>query len=341
MACGLLGTTATSAGFPRTEAAPVALRDSTSSDGSNLGFTREIWRLSGRVRSSTGEFFDYAVSFFRFGSARESVIYPAAFSLVDEAHRRLVQERRSERGALGFAGAASARLDVRVGNWSLSESSPASPAREFELNVRTPEASLQLRSIARKPRIALSTTEGPDFAYTSLGSTGTLVLDDTRFSVTGKSWLDHEFSNDAAPPAGWHLGRYQVQLDDGREILVETSGFGIPQVTPRRAYLIRRDGSVETLANTQYEFGNDGGTTWRSTHSRAHYPDLWALHVDDQTEYLSLEPVMIDQESVSHGTGASYWDGAVEVWDVTQWSQGLRLGSGYVLLAGYDTADAR
>jgi hypothetical protein len=48
-----------------------------------------------------------------------------------------------------------------------------------------------------------------------------------------------------------------------------------------------------------------------------------------------LQPVMFDQESRSAGDGASYWDGAIDVYDVTLGSQGNRLGSGYVLLTGF------
>jgi hypothetical protein len=45
---------------------------------------------------------------------------------------------------------------------------------------------------------------------------------------------------------------------------------------------------------------------------------------------LSLEPVSYDQESLAQGSGLSYWDGAVDVYDVG--SEGGRLGSGYVLM---------
>jgi hypothetical protein len=123
-------------------------------------------------------------------------------------------------------------------------------------------------------------------------------------------------------------------LDDGREIYLETSAPDDRCAARRCAYLVERNGTVATFGPRSYEFGPHPGSTWLSPHSRAIYPNVWGLHVDGKTEFLSLEPVGYDQESVAHGDGLSYWDGAVDVYDVTPGSQGLRLGTGFVLMRG-------
>jgi predicted secreted hydrolase len=291
----------------------------------------EAWRLSGRVAAADGRAFDYTVAFFRFPLAHGRTLYPASLSIVDERRRIRFEDRRTEREGFGLAAAAKDRLAVRVGDWSLRQTGARAALPAFDLRVRAPGVSLELHGVALKPRIAFDRdgTGLEQFDYTSIASSGTVTLGSEHVAVSGKSWLDRESGDDVTVKPGSRAARYRVALDDGREILIETDA------QERSAILIRRDGRVETLSPGQYEFGNDGGTTWRSIHDAANYPDLWALHVDGQTEFLSLEPVMIDQESVAHGEGAPFWDGAVDVYDVTPGSQGRRLGSGYVLLTGY------
>jgi predicted secreted hydrolase len=311
-------------------------------DGASTGARTEFWRMSGRLSAPGGRAFDYAATFFRFALASGTALYPATVSILDESNGVHLHERRTERGAPGLAGAANTRLAVHVGDWSLTETAAPRAARTFELAVRVAGATLRLRGIAEKARIEFPDDGGHGhFAYTSIASSGRLDLPEGRFAVAGKSWLDRETGNAAAPGNGSRVGRYRVQLDDGREILVETSEDAAGGERERQAYLVRRDGTLEKLAPSHYEFVNHLKTTWLSTHTRARYPDLWALHVDGETEAMALEPIAIDQEATGSGDGQSFWDGAVDVYDVTPGSQGQRLGSGYVLLAGYRTEGAR
>ncbi len=296
----------------------------------------DVWRLTGRLAGEGGRPFDYSVTFFRYANPRGPVLYPAAVSIVDESSERRYQARRIERDGFGLAGASAAGLSLH----SLSESASRRGVAGFEVRVRFPGGLLHIDGVAAKPRIAIGPNEADDYAYTSIESRGWVALGGERLAVTGKSWLEHETGDDAAIAAGERIARYRVQLDDGREILIATEGSAAAGEERIDAYLVRKDGTREDLEPGRYEFGNDGGTAWRSPHSDARYPALWALHVDGQTEFLSLEPVAIDQESTAGGTGAPFWDGAVDVYDVTPGSRGLRLGSGSVLLAGYAAQDA-
>jgi len=295
--------------------------------------------MTGRLVTRDGKAFSYAASFFRYAEPHGIVLYPASLSVVDESTGTFLSERRTERADLGLADGETGKLSLRVGTWSLRESGAMDARPTFDLDASLENAKLQIRGVALKRRFVIESADGERDEYSSIASTGTLVIEGRRHEVAGKSWLDHQLSNSRRrhPPNA----ELRVQLDDGREIYIETSGSDDACAARRCGYLVERDGTVDTFGRGSYEFGAHPGSTWRSPHSRAIYPNVWGLHVDGKTEFLSLEPVSYDQESVAHGDGPSYWDGVVDIFDVTPGSQGLRLGSGFVLMRGHEPEGRR
>jgi predicted secreted hydrolase len=337
LACGLAvfvagmssaaqGIAIASVGSART---PRAL-DRSTSDGVAASQS-QLWRMSGRLVALGGRAFSYSATFYRYAEPHGIVLIPASVAVLEESNQRMFSERRTEREDFGLARAATGALDVRVGTWRLHESRTASGAPAFALDVRLAGVVLRARCIARKPRFTFRSRTALQDEYSSLASTGTIEIDGRSEPVSGKSWLDHERSlvTGAAEP----VEQVRVQLDDGREVYVETSSSATKMLSRRIAYIVESDGAVEALEPAAYEFGEN--SAWRSPHTRTMYVDGWNLHVDHKTEFLLLEPVRYDQESLAHGDGVSYWDGAVDVFDVTPGSQGLRLGSGYVLMRGF------
>lgn len=300
-------------------------------------YHNQLWRMTGRLVARDARAFSYSIMFFRYTEPHGVVLCAASLSILDESRRRFSSERRTERVGFGLADAKTA--SIYVGTWRLSKSPVTGAPSTFNLDAKLDGVALLLRSVSRKPHFVLRSATTEYDGYSSVASNGTLMIDGRRLEVVGKSWLDHEMSN-IAPSVTVPAAQFRVQLDDGREILVEECARAEMCVARRRAYLIERDGTVVILQRGSYEFGGHPGSTWYSPHTGTIYPDIWALHVDDKTQFLSLEPVSVDQESLANGNGLSYWDGAVDIYDVTPGSQGLRLGSGYVLMTGY-TPQAR
>jgi predicted secreted hydrolase len=323
--CGAVLLTGAS-GLARETSAP-------SLDGVRPSYRGQTWRMSGRLITPDGNAFSYAATFFRYAEPHGVVLYPASISVIDESSGRLFSERRMENSRLGLGAATTGALAVRVGTWRLSEASAGIAGPSFDLDAKLDGLALRVRGVASKPRFTLRSGNAEHDEYSSLASSGTIVFAGRHVRVRGKSWLDHELSR-TAPQTVTPVAEFRVQLDDGREIYIET-GSARARVAARSAYLIERDGSVDTLGSNSYEFGEHPGSTWLSPHTGTRYPDIWGLHVDGKTEFLSLEPVAYDQESRARGDGRSYWDGGVDVYDVTPGSQGLRLGSGYVLMHDY------
>jgi predicted secreted hydrolase len=67
------------------------------------------------------------------------------------------------------------------------------------------------------------------------------------------------------------------------------------------------------------------------------YPSGWRVRVPSAKINLVLTPTVLDQELAGLTGGVAYWEGAVDVRDVT----GRRLGAGYVELTGYAGAVPR
>ena len=89
-----------------------------------------------------------------------------------------------------------------------------------------------------------------------------------------------------------------------------------------------RDGRPTYLSLRDFHITATG--TWRSPHTNALYPSGWIVRVAGISELLRVVPVLDDQELV--GVGATYWEGAVRVFDART---GHPLGRGYVELTGY------
>ncbi len=294
------------------------------------GDVDEWWRVDGRLRARDGRYIDYTLTIFRaststanvggqrFDDWRDGTMVVAATSVIDESTRRVERDVRAMRGAdacVCVGGHASLRGDG---------------AATFGVDLRTGNTQLRLREHSTKHAVHLSDGER---LLTSLATTGTLTSGGRTLAVSGKSWYDHSVGKRvrASSAVGWD--RYVVQLDDGRELLFESDRFRATH-TMSRALIVDRAGRVRTLTADRYGLHDMNGAGWRSPRTGVRYPDLWALHVRSETPMLSLEPVVIDQE-IASDRGTPFYSGVVDVYDVTPWSMGRRLGTGFVELTGY------
>jgi predicted secreted hydrolase len=287
--------------------------------------------MTGRVIGRGDHAFSYAATLFRYEETSAVTVYSASISILDESSGRFVSERRTENAALGLAEASGPPLSFRIGTWRLTELVNAGHKATFDLDARLQGGALVLHGTAIKRSVTFHSGGVEHEDYTSIATSGNISVADDRADARGKSWLSHQCSR-VMSPSTESRAQIRVQLDDGREIYIETSPWGQPHEPVVNAWFIERDGALEVLKPHAFGFGANPGSTWLSPNTRTKYPDIWGLTVADKTPNLSLEPVIYRQESLADGQGASYWDGAVDIYDVTPGSQGLRLGSGYVLM---------
>ena len=165
-------------------------------------------------------------------------------------------------------------------------------------------------------------------------ASGTVVVGEAAFEVTGEAWLDREWSTSAlaSGQVGWDW--FALQLDDGWEIMV---------------YRLRRsDGSADPLSDgvlidpngirVPLEWGTDvvmeETGEWTSPIDDTVYPSGWLIRVPARGWDLAVEPRMPAQEL---DVSFRYWEGAVSVEGRGEDGASVE-GRGYAELTGYAEA---
>jgi predicted secreted hydrolase len=125
--------------------------------------------------------------------------------------------------------------------------------------------------------------------------------------VTGRAWLDHEWSSAYMAPEATGWDWTGINLLDGRSLM---------------AFRMR-----DKAGGTHFHHGPEMKPlrTWKSPRTGVEYP------VSMQVGDLRLEPLMDDQELDSRlSTGTIYWEGAVRAY-----RERNEVGRGYLELTGY------
>ena len=166
------------------------------------------------------------------------------------------------------------------------------------------------------------------YSQPQLTVAGTLGLDGKRVAVTGRAWLDHEWSDGylAAEAAGWDwIG---MNLFDGSAL----TAFRMRRRDGSAFYAggsFRKPGGATTdFMPTDVRF--EPGRRWTSAASKASYPVDWSIVTPAGT--YRIKALLDDQELDSRAsTGAIYWEGLSELFDAT----GTKVGRGYLEMTGY------
>lgn len=312
--------------------------------GAHPDLRTEWWYVTGWAEHA-GRLFGFQVTFFRSRIARTQALRSrfaakqllfAHAALTDVQGRRLWHDQRIARAGFGIAQAALGDADLRLRDWSLRRDASGwralVPAADFRLDLRcavTQPVLLQGdQGLSRKG--PLEAEASYYYSQPQLAVRGTLTLQGRAFDVTGRAWMDHEWSEEYLAPeaVGWDwLG---MNLDDGSALM---------------AFRIRRadgstlwDGGAFRDARGERTVARRGETvfeplrTWTSPLSNATYPIEWRLRTPAGT--YTVRAVLPDQELDSRrSTGAIYWEGLSDLLD----AQGRRVGRGYLEMTGYAT----
>jgi predicted secreted hydrolase len=313
--------------------------------GAHPDFRTEWWYVTGWLTTRDGgKPLGFQVTFFRSRTEHDPA-NPSAFApkqlvighaaLSDPALGRLVHDERSAREGFGLAYARVGDTDVKLDDWSMRRQPDGSyrvsvPARDLTLDLTlTPSQPPLLQGeqgFSRKgPR-----PESASYYYSQpqLLVTGAVVRSGSpRTGVTGRAWLDHEWSSEYLQPdaAGWDWTG--ANLDDGSALMafqMRAKGGG-----KLWAHATVRDpsGKVTQYSAEQVSFTPDA--QWQSPRTLAVYPV--ATTITTGATRWRLKPLQPDQELDSRlSTGAVYWEGAVTVA-----RDGKPAGHGYLELIGY------
>ena len=315
--------------------------------GAHPGSRTEWWYITGALQSGP-RLWGFQITFFRSATplppdtasrfaATELVFAHAA--VTDLEQRRLRHDQRIARSGFGIAQAEAGDTRVVLRDWRLrreagsyravADSEAAGFAFELALAPTQPVLLQGEAGVSRK---------GPEPEHAShyysepqLAVQGTLSLDGRSAAVTGRAWLDHEWSGAYLPPqaVGWDwIG---MNLDDGSALMAFRMRRSDGSTLHAGGSLRRPGQPPRNFEPAEVVF--TPGRLWDSPASKARYPVRWTLETPAGRHTVSA--LLDAQELDSRGsTGAIYWEGLSELLD----DAGQRVGRGYLEMTGYAAA---
>ncbi len=261
-------------------------------------------------------------------------------ALTDPLAGRLRHDQRIARAGFGIAQASEADTDVQLRGWSLRREGPVGHHRYLaRVDAGAKGFALDLQLVATQPVLlqgdAGYSRKGPDAGQAShylsepqLALSGTLTLAGRAHPVTGRAWLDHEWSEALLHPeaVGWDwIG---MNLDDGAALTAFRLRRQDGSALWAGGSLRSRDGALRVFGPEEVRF--TPLRVWASPATQARYPVQW--RVDTPAGSFEVRARLDAQELDSRGSaGTVYWEGLSDLFD----AQGRRVGRGYLELTGY------
>ena len=314
----------------------------------------EWWYVTGSLRSAE-RLWGFQVTFFRsstgIGASADSRFAPtqllfAHAALTDLEGKRLLHDQRIARSGFGIAAARGDDTGLVLRDWQMHRTLLPGDAglSRYRAVVMSDSAgfAFDLMFDATQPVLlqgdAGISKKGPGANETShyysepqLAVQGTLTLAGKPVAVTGRAWLDHEWSDAFIPPqaVGWDwIG---MNLDDGSAL----TAYRLRRADGGAVYAggsLRRAGeAVRTFGPDEVKF--TARRVWESAASRARYPVQWTI--ETPAGRFSVDALLDNQELDSRGSsGAIYWEGLSDLLD----EAGRHVGRGYLEMTGYAAA---
>ncbi len=310
--------------------------------GAHPAFRSEWWYITGWVHDADSKSFGVQVTFFR-NRPRVAETNPSAFAprqllfahaaIADPRYGKLRHDQRAARAVFGLAGAREETTDVWIDDWSLELVDDSYVAKvaardfQFELRFSSTQAVLPQGEQGFSRKGELPANASYYYSQSQLAVSGSVAVEDKGANVSGRAWLDHEWSSAAmaAEASGWDWTG--INLNDGGALMAfrmrSHSGSALwAGGTFRGPGAASRSFEPDEIRFTPRR-------RWRSPRTGVEYPV--AVLVNLGSEEYTLEPLMDDQELDSRATtGTIYWEGAVRA------LRGDReVGRGYLELTGY------
>ncbi|MCE7915379.1 MAG: carotenoid 1,2-hydratase [Nitrosomonas sp. PRO4] len=311
--------------------------------GAHDDFRIEWWYITGWLETEDKKPLGFQVTFFRYATEQNydnpsqfaaKYLIIAHLALSDPAVGKLMHAEKSAREGFGLAYAKPGNTEVKLDNWMLVREENG----RYQVDMQADDFGLQLTFIPTQ-KVMLQDQDGfsrkgpkPEqasyyYSEPQLSVSGKIFRHNKPTTVSGRAWLDHEWSTALldSEADGWDW--VGANLDDGSALI---------------AFQIRRKGGGEVWSYAALRDGFGNMTffepeeieftpirTWRSPQTDAIYPVAMRIRTGG-LEWL-LTPLLDDQELDSRqSTAEIYWEGAV-----TLTKNNKPVGQGYLELTGY------
>ncbi len=314
-----------------------------------------IHRISSATQSKD---FGYQLTFFRFALTPQmperisnlatNQIYMAHFALTDAAHSQYFCFERFSRGAGGLAGATGEpTYEVWLENWSAKEVEPGVVRLQAVDDQMEPQTAIDLTLRETHPPILHGnrglSQKGPEpgnanyyYSLVQLETIGDITSNGKTMTVSGLSWMDHEFGTSALAErvVGWDW--FSLQLENGAALMLYCLRQSDQSYAPHtfEGTLVYPDGRQLRIGMADFTLTPRG--KWTSPKSGAAYPSGWHVVFPELNIDLQIEPLIPNQE---FHISFTYWEGAVRV--SGQMDSVTVSGRGYAELTGYSDSSGQ
>ncbi len=332
--------------------------------GSHPDTAIEWWYVTGELRARS-KLYGFQLTFFRSrvpstqamssAFAAKQLIFAHA-AVTDVAGQRLLHDQRIARSSgnesVDLASSSASGTDVGLRDWSLRHQNglylARVSARDFAFALTLNETQPLLlqgdQGLSRKgPQAAQASYY---YSVPQLSVSGELTLAGKPMAVTGRAWLDHEWSQSLLHPdaVGWDwigmnlqngsaLTAFRLRRKDGSALWAGGSW--------------REAGAVKPVIFSPEDVTFKPVRLWKSQASGATYPVEWAIEIRNAAigagtgvaaagaRAFVVRALVDNQELDSrNSTGAIYWEGLSDLQD----AQGKTVGRGYLEMTGYASA---
>ena len=319
--------------------------------GPHNDYASEWWYYTGNLTGEDGGEYGFQLTFFRSAlapgeSSRPSdfaaqQIYMAHFAVTSAPAGRHVSFDRFSRGAGGVAGATgSPRFEVWLDDWRAREAGPGRFRLQAAAEADSGPVSIDLILTETRPPLlhgeAGYSRKGPEpgnanhyYSLVRMETAGHIAFGGTQVSVTGLSWMDHEFGTSAlsGDAVGWDW--FAVTLDN--EVVLMFAEIRTESGASQDIF----EGTLSFPDGRQVPIHPDDFTLtptgqWTSPDSGTVYPSGWRVIFPEHGIDLSIDPLIDDQEM---DVTFSYYEGATVVRGTMNGAPVA--GRGYVELTGY------
>jgi len=320
--------------------------------GSHPDTAIEWWYVTGALQAKQRRF-GFQLTFFRSrvpatqgmrsGFAAKQLHFAHA-AVTDVTGQRLLHDQRIARSSgdaqVDLAQASETDTNVVLRDWSLQRRGASYLARAngvgfaFDLNLQESQPLLLQGDLGLSHKGPEASQASFYYSLPQLLVTGQLTLDDQRQAVSGRAWLDHEWSQSMLAPqaVGWDwIG---MNLNDGSAL----TAFRLRNKAGGTVWAggsWRTNGATTPVVFAPEQVDFQPGRRWTSQASGTSYPVEWQVTVPDASSTprrFSVRALVDNQElDSSRSTGAIYWEGLSDLLDV----QGQPVGRGYLEMTGY------
>jgi predicted secreted hydrolase len=310
----------------------------------------EWWYFTGHLRDRSGRTFGFELVTFKLGGLKKLVPlipFDTAFRLdmaISDEHTSTFHSAvRYLLPARGQVAVSPSSLTLRVQSGDTSMAIATLPGKDLQYRLRgsMTGAALDLTlETARRPLLEGGSGVVPMgaggysyyYSLTNLQTSGTLRIGTRQWTVTGLTWMDHQWGNwQWTAIRGWDW--MAVQLGNGTSLAL--SNFAASGLVSKSAAVSFPNGTQLVTAALMAP----GPQFWTSPATKTRYPQAWHIQVPAIGLDAQVRSTMPNQEMVDPITlGGGYWEGSCTV---TGTLRGKRItGLAYTELVGYGARGA-